>query len=1295
MAEKQFDSQVNYSWNRTFNLTEKVPAVNKRIFDTLADAQAFADDIKDSAIEGLLLSVVSDTEDKNGVYFVKSVKKTSNGAPSVLSKVGENEGEVEGTSKILCSREEPPEEYRNYLWLQETDDEVITDDQFQIDIRSMQRAILELTKIVKRHEYAFSNTMNCGTVTENSTRQDLMSSSSPEAPDGYFDGTTPVMVAHLSSSKTVESINNYYLSSSLNYGVDLKSDGWNDILPSLDETNKYLWNYASINFNNSEVKSTEPEVVNVYNSARVIDKVVSHYAINSSGEEYPEKDSNLYGEHIPDFDEKNPYLWRYISFDYVEDINANKPNYNGYGTANVKHLVIKSAQTEQEIRENLNNILNDELIWCEGNNGLYIKSKNKLVKINGSSGSNSGGSDDDGDNEIDEIMSGITFINDGVAAIDFISSKGNKYTMDVTDEGKLRVYNYALNEPHPAPTGTASGSEGGEVSDLFLQKLYINSLYCGGEIDANGKDINEHSLNRCSHNFVELSNLTNEDINLNGLSLQYASNGTNWKVLPLWGVIKAKSTFLIRGAQCSIMNHNTTVIKVKDYDMEWLDESGNPIKFSDKSAKFYLRYGLAPCDVANPYLYNDTNKEYKFKYGYIDLVGLASDATNVPGGQENKVYQELNSNRLFMKYYAMDNVIQATKAKDKRNNKSDWYYVDLTRDDILPNVECYTPRASSYGKNIFYNKTELLDMKPTICTVTFGIQATDNGSGATRCFNWVSKGYYDEFLWYRKKGTTVWNRVESYKDETDDIKKYYNRIQQEASNGDVFTTHKIIVKGLTSGTYEYTCGKSLKDNNPNMDACIEVREFKVRSNSEVSSFKFIQVSDQQGFNWDEYQVWGYAADFISKNETPEFLINTGDMTQNGNRLNEWIDYFNAKHTLNNLEEMATIGNNDLCPKIVYNLGDGGDASKINFANINFFYTFEMDETNPPIFGEGATIYGYIPSIYSFNYGDVHFMCVNSEIAEKTTSDIFGLEAANKGVIYAKIKEWCEKDIQKYSGYTWNIAYCHEMPFTIITDSLMSDFYNTKDDVETSDSAKRERGGSRINTVTTTENKYWFSKFCQENSIRLVMGGHKHTQAITWPIKENSSESMKPIIQVTASDLAGSYFNNSTHLITITDDGDLKGYSYPNKWFTSSKQSSTTATRNDIDATYKQRCHFCTYELVTAQTAPVYSMSQATGYKHTSNRELPAKDIPWCRHYYPNNSGSANANQKHPFYTVYNVTSDNITIDVKRLKNIMNSGSFNINVQGEELKKGTITIVSENGLSSSTDATSSDNVIITK
>ena len=1214
-----------------------------------------------------------------------------------LSSLEENYiSKTEGLTQIIESETEPSEEYReNYLWLQETDDDILLEDNTSVDIRQMYDCLVELTKLVRKHEYAFSHEMSCGSITENSTRTSLMSESTPVPPEGYGD-TTPIFMTKLNKNKSIEIIKDFYLKSELLNGITNNTTGWKDLLENPDETKPYLWNYKKIIYSseNNQYDDIAPQIIGVYNKLRVIDTIINYYAINNSDQQAPEINEENWGENLPAFNETKPYLWNYLNLKYIEDEDINKPSYEGFGGANVKHLTIKSSRTEQEIRDNIINLLDNELVWCEGNNGLYIKSKGKIVKINGSSGT-------DDDNEIEDIMTGITFVNEGVSAIDFISTNGTKYTMKVNDNGNLKIYNNKLDTPHNPPTGDASGTEGNNVSGLFLEKLYINSLYCGGLVDNNGNEINEHSINPCSHNFVELSNLTTEDINLNGLSLQYASSGTNWKVLPLWGIIKAGSTFLIRGAQCSIMDLNTTVIKVKDYDMEWRDNDGSLIKFDNKSAKFYLTYGTSPCDTENPYILDTSSNTLKFRYGYIDLVGLSNinvNGNNIPEGQENKPYPYLNSNYLFRKYYAMDNVSQATKAKDKRNNQNDWYYIDLRRDDILPNIKDYTPRASSYGKNIFYDKSNLLDMKPTICTITFGIQATDNGNGATRCFTWVSKGYYDEYLWYRKKGETTWICNESIKNSTDDIEKYYNRICQEYTNGSVFTSHKLIIRGLEHGSYEYTCGKPSNDGSPDFEKCIEIREFVVRSNDELTNgYSFIQISDQQGFNWDEYQVWYYAAKYISENNDPHFLINTGDMTQNGNRLNEWIDYFNAKTPLNNLEEMATIGNNDLSPKTIYKLGDGGNSSKINFANINFFYTFEIDENNPSIFSHENIDYGYIPSIYSFNYGNTHFLCVNSEISEMTETNILGIEN-NKGLIYSLIKEWCQRDINLYSNYDWKIAYCHEMPFTIITDKVKSDFYNPNLNNGYENELNNKRAGSRINTTTKTEDEYWFSRFCQDNGIRLVMGGHKHTQAITYPIKENIKpngkvNSMKPIIEVTYNDL-NEYFDESTHLIEINDEkSELKGQKFPNKWFIEDYQGNSEGTETQLNADKKNNdCHFCTFELVESITAPIYSMSQSTGYKHTSNKELPAQKIPWCHYYYPSKkeetingnqsiiTSTVNNEQKYPFYSIYTISENNISISVKRLENILINGKFNINEQGESIKTGKTVITVKNGLS---------------
>lgn len=101
--------QVNLPWGETFSMAKKAPAVANRIFTTLTDAQAYIDNINDSATEGIRITVLKDylwitdskgrnygddgyvkTEgtigDYSGVYYVKSIGDGEN--PGELVKIG-------------------------------------------------------------------------------------------------------------------------------------------------------------------------------------------------------------------------------------------------------------------------------------------------------------------------------------------------------------------------------------------------------------------------------------------------------------------------------------------------------------------------------------------------------------------------------------------------------------------------------------------------------------------------------------------------------------------------------------------------------------------------------------------------------------------------------------------------------------------------------------------------------------------------------------------------------------------------------------------------------------------------------------------------------------------------------------------------------------------------------------------------------------------------------------------------------------------------------------------------------
>lgn len=74
-------------WTSTFNPLKKGPVVGKRIWNTLADLQEYINDQKDSAIPGILVSVINDTEENNGAYLVKTVKGFEGAIEGTITKL--------------------------------------------------------------------------------------------------------------------------------------------------------------------------------------------------------------------------------------------------------------------------------------------------------------------------------------------------------------------------------------------------------------------------------------------------------------------------------------------------------------------------------------------------------------------------------------------------------------------------------------------------------------------------------------------------------------------------------------------------------------------------------------------------------------------------------------------------------------------------------------------------------------------------------------------------------------------------------------------------------------------------------------------------------------------------------------------------------------------------------------------------------------------------------------------------------------------------------------------------------
>lgn len=913
---------------------------------------------------------------------------------------------------------------------------------------------------------------------------------------------------------------------------------------------------------------------------------------------------------------------------------------------NAKHICIKSG-TYAEMQANKDDFLPKELLWCYDTQALWIKDPKtyKLIEIGKAGGGVDPGPDPDPEymeGILTEVIGGGSQAKTKIIGIEFadMTNKENTFLIQVKD-GKLDVHDYRLDKNTLAGNAQTQGTGiyyttpyfpilSEEVGSKDSPKIYVNMVYCGGESES-------RDYNPVSHNFVELCNLGKKDLNLKGLYLHYTERNTgDWVTLPLIGTLKSQGTFLIKGAQCSVENINTTIIRVGEPDLYWtkdatlnsdrLDIVGDEgsgvqahsiwssdgyIKFSYDCA-FYISSeetsGYFESTVLNTTAPWTTNGVIKW---YVDLIGIGNyNDRSMPC--EGSAMATKGSNVLLMRYYAMDPVKQATKALSSRSNAKDWTYINLDKIPKQINIQDYVPKNSTEGKNIFFNKSKLKEGAPNIVNCTLGHDAHK-----TRCFNWISVGYYDEYIWIRKEEEdyTPENKFESFKKEDLDAEgrssnpnrpdshknwtnKIYNRIRSITTDGTPFTVHKFIKdfeEPSDTQKYFYKVGRD--------GAWSEERSFTLRNRDKVieRGFNFLQVTDQQGFNEEEYETWRVSAEFIDadREENPfEWCLNTGDQTQNGNRFNEWIDYYTGGQSIyRDTEQMYTVGNNDLCPIDVYTLGDGEDISKTNPANVEFFFTFEHPYT-VPISSAGV----YIPCVYSFVYGNTYFLSINSEITELARTDVFGDTAGIN--IYNDLKTWCTNDLAQHAEdekITWRVAFCHEAPFTIITADLIMSYLKKNEGGSYEKDLSIKRGGSHLNTV----GNYWFSQWMQDNEFKLCLCGHKHTFSNSRYIRENPNRTMEPIVYDT----------------TLSPD-----------WYAALPERERQCVQISADS---------------HQNYVRYVMCQATGYKLVSNKELPAKNIPWLLEYYPvasqtENPGTntatvkVNLAQQFPNYIIWNI-----------------------------------------------------------
>jgi hypothetical protein len=723
---------------------------------------------------------------------------------------------------------------------------------------------------------------------------------------------------------------------------------------------------------------------------------------------------------------------------------------------------------------------------------------------------------------------------------------------------------------------------------------------------------------------------------------------------------------------------------------------------------------------------------------------------------------------MFRNMFALDPAKQAYNgwnmkdgSRTRYNKATDLQVVSLSKEYIgFPNSEeivpisRYTPKASYENRDVMTDKSQLDREKPNMVTCSFGMNVY-----TTRCFNWISCGAFDEYLWVRKQGDTSWKSFASYTKTNTQIDQVvleagkidivrkeflpsvnnavYARITSRfPGNNVLFTSHKVVIEMTplaadgTPVVYEYVVGRADKDGNPDINHTNEIYTFTLCPSSYEG--RTYQITDQQGFHWIEYQVWSATAEKLNKvikEECEEIngdgvsrgvfpiLINTGDMTQSGARINEWLDYYNGgKCLFNHMEQMNCVGNNDLCNLDPTILGTGNDPGKSNAKFFHYFYCYEVPNDERLIVKAHDVIVKsdvsetkitipedrYIPSTYYFETRGVLYIIANSEITKTTCEKWFGLygDVVNKNTqsinlytgieirtdgnynnkcqneeqvfypIYETIYSWLNKNAT-VGGNKKIVFVCHEIPFTVITRaSLSNSSSNTMGYSRNYPNGSGSLLGSHMNQLDFNENRgtYWISRLLEQFGCKLCIGGHKHTYALSYPIKENyqwknsgneyNSLNASKHMNATLEDEAGSNPVNEISWVvkanykvdgnpynigqTLSETGDISISStklpyIPEDLYNKIGKNKFEDTENKNTDYYR-----CCTPVSTTDNSKLdgfvnYSMCQATGYKLKSNKELPSayqvfsKLIPMTT--YVDGSDKPNENQLYPMYSV--------------------------------------------------------------
>lgn len=279
----------------------------------------------------------------------------------------------------------------------------------------------------------------------------------------------------------------------------------------------------------------------------------------------------------------------------------------------------------------------------------------------------------------------------------------------------------------------------------------------------------------------------------------------------------------------------------------------------------------------------------------------------------------------------------------------------------------------------------------------------------------------------------------------------YDQKQQIIKNGFAETTklmnvYKVTIKGLQAGTqYKYTITTTNEDGSTLTNVADHTQVSTFTTALENGKFTFLGITDIQGTLQGSYEkakenIESAISEITATGNNVDFIVNTGDVTDNGKNVKQWHYALNVTDGYNPTSNYNTIFS--LYPNVVA----GGNHEKSGGVLARYFNL----ENGVPTDSVESGVY------YSFKYANAKFIVLNTNTA---TANGLPEEQYN----------WLLKELADDDGVDWKIVVMHKGLYTL---------------------------GSHTSDVEVQGLRKQLTPIFYDNGVDLVLQGHDHTFTTT-------------------------------------------------------------------------------------------------------------------------------------------------------------------------------------------------------